>query len=95
MFDRSQEFKDSLAIQSYRVCQEGLPRLLPYITRQRLYLPLAILKQLLKVRMAALPRQVQYFHPDERDAMKMLTTAEGENPAVWVLANFLEDSMLF
>ena len=84
MFDRSQEFKASLAVQSYRVCQEGLPRLLPLISRQRLYMPVALLLSLMHTRMAALPKDPGYYHPDERDTVSTINSVEGSNATVGV-----------
>lgn len=44
----------------FRIAQEGLPFLLPYVTKQRVSLPLAELKALLQQRALKLPRSVPY-----------------------------------
>lgn len=53
-----QEVKDGSNPCIYRLSQEGLPFLLPYITKQRLRLPLGEFKLLLEQRAVRIPRGV-------------------------------------
>jgi hypothetical protein len=59
VFER-QQVKDGSNPCIYRICQEGLPFLLPHITRQRLRLPLAEFLTLLKARAMRIPKDVPY-----------------------------------
>ncbi len=50
-----QEVKDAVNECPYRLAQEGLPLMLPYVTRQRLELPPEVLVSLLRERSLLLP----------------------------------------
>lgn len=65
-----QEVKDGSNPCIYRLSQEGLPFLLPYITKQRLQLPLNEFKLLLKQRAVRVPRGVpcKTVRPPRSDA---------------------------
>jgi hypothetical protein len=60
-----QEVKDGACPCIYRISQEGLPLILPHITRQRLQLPLGDFKALLRERALRIPKGVPYtiFQP--------------------------------
>ncbi|KAK2077853.1 hypothetical protein QBZ16_003721 [Prototheca wickerhamii] len=76
VFER-QESKDGLVGCIYRVAQDGLPILLPFLSSQLLELPLAELKQLLKTRSLALPETAKIHITKKADQ----EDAEGEAPA--------------
>ena len=69
--------QDGLVGCIYRVAQDGLPILLPFLSSQLLELPLAELKQLLKTRSLALPETAKIHITKKADQ----EDAEGEAPA--------------
>lgn len=55
-----QEVRDGSSPCIYRIAQEGLPFLLPHITKQRVRAPLSVFKALLQARALRLPHSVPY-----------------------------------
>lgn len=74
-----QEVRDGSNPCIYRIAQEGLPFLLPYVTKQRLRVPLSVFKQLLTARALRIPHSVPYVtvRPPKEDRPKV----EGEAKA--------------
>lgn len=67
-----QEVRDGSNPCIYRIAQEGLPFLLPHITKQRLRVPLAVFKTLLSARALRIPHSVPYttVQPPREDKPK-------------------------
>jgi hypothetical protein len=55
-----QEVRDGSNPCIYRISQEGLPFLLPYVTKQRLHLPLDLFLALVTQRVLRIPKTVPY-----------------------------------
>lgn len=68
-----QEVRDGSNPCIYRIAQEGLPFLLPHITKQRLRVPLAVFKTLLTARAMRIPHSVPYTtaQPPHEDKPKV------------------------